>query len=122
MLVGAAVAVAATWVASAPKVANSTSSVEGAVAGKGVLVAAGVGALLLAPVGGCAQRGGLEVVGTVVDDTVTVAVPALAANTQQSKMTQCQAEAGKKKLEGKERQAFVNECLKAKPAKADPSK
>ena len=48
-----------------------------------------------------------------------VAAPALAANTQQSKMTQCQAEAGKKKLEGKERQAFVNECLKAKPAKAE---
>jgi hypothetical protein len=53
-----------------------------------------------------------------------VAAPALAAdaqktNTQQNKMTQCQAQAGEKKLEGKERQAFVNECLKAKPAQAE---
>lgn len=53
-----------------------------------------------------------------------VAAPALAAetqktNTQQSKMTQCQAQAGEKKLEGKDRQAFVNECLKAKPAAAE---
>ncbi len=52
--------------------------------------------------------------------------PALAAdmatkapNAQQSKMKTCQAEAGQKKLEGKERQAFVNDCLKAKPAKAE---
>ena len=53
-----------------------------------------------------------------------VAAPAVAAetqktNTQQTKMTQCQAQAGEKKLEGKERQAFVNECLKAKPAQAE---
>jgi hypothetical protein len=53
-----------------------------------------------------------------------VAAPALATgsqktNTQQNKMTQCQAQAGEKKLEGKERQAFVNECLKAKPAPAE---
>ena len=40
-------------------------------------------------------------------------------NKQQSKMSQCQATAGEKKLEGKDRQAFVNECLKAKPAKPE---
>ncbi len=37
------------------------------------------------------------------------------ANTQQSKMTMCQKDAGDKKLEGKARQDYVNECLKAKP-------
>jgi hypothetical protein len=36
-------------------------------------------------------------------------------NTQQSKMTMCQKEAGDQKLEGKARQDYVNECLKAKP-------
>lgn len=49
-----------------------------------------------------------------------LAVPALAADkaptAQQNKMTTCQKEAGDKKLEGKERQAFVTDCLKAKPA------
>ncbi|MES2888192.1 MAG: PsiF family protein [Pseudomonadota bacterium] len=34
---------------------------------------------------------------------------------QQSKMTTCQRDAGEKKLEGKDRQAFVTDCLKAKP-------
>jgi hypothetical protein len=38
------------------------------------------------------------------------------ANSQQNKMKDCQAQAGEKKLEGKDRQAFVNTCLKAKPA------
>jgi hypothetical protein len=33
-------------------------------------------------------------------------------------MSDCQAQAGEKKLEGKDRQNFVNQCLKAKPAKA----
>ena len=41
-----------------------------------------------------------------------------AANTQQTKMATCQKEAGDKKLEGKARQDYVNDCLKAKPAKA----
>jgi pentapeptide MXKDX repeat protein len=41
-----------------------------------------------------------------------------AMNTQQSKMKTCQAEAGDKKLEGKARQDYVNNCLKAKPVKA----
>ena len=41
-----------------------------------------------------------------------------AMNPQQSKMKTCQAEAGDKKLEGKARQDYVNNCLKAKPAKA----
>ena len=38
-----------------------------------------------------------------------------APTAQQNKMTTCQHEAGEKKLEGKDRQAFVTECLKAKP-------
>jgi hypothetical protein len=50
-----------------------------------------------------------------------VAMPAAAANKQNSKMTECQTQAGEKKLEGKDRQSFVNECLKAKPAKASTS-
>ncbi|MBS0327210.1 MAG: phosphate starvation-inducible protein PsiF [Proteobacteria bacterium] len=48
-----------------------------------------------------------------------VASPAFAANSQSNKMKECQAQAGEKKLEGKDRQNFVNECLKAKPAKAE---
>jgi hypothetical protein len=44
-----------------------------------------------------------------------------AENKQNSKMTECQAQATEKKLESKDRQAFVNTCLKAKPVKA-PSK
>lgn len=51
-----------------------------------------------------------------------IAMPATAAgNKQNTKMSDCQAQAGDKKLEGKDRQNFVNECLKAKPVKA-PSK
>jgi len=47
------------------------------------------------------------------------AMPASAAdNKQNTKMTECQKQAGDKKLEGKDRQNFVNECLKAKPAKS----
>ena len=45
-----------------------------------------------------------------------------AANTQQTKMKTCQAEAGDKKLEGKARQDYVNNCLKAKPAVAEKPK
>ncbi len=41
------------------------------------------------------------------------------ANPQQNKMKTCQTEAGDKKLEGKDRQAYVNTCLKAKPAKKE---
>jgi len=44
------------------------------------------------------------------------------ANTQQTKMATCQKEAGDKKLEGKARQDFVNNCLKAKPAVAEKPK
>jgi psiF repeat-containing protein len=40
-----------------------------------------------------------------------------AMNPQQNKMKTCQAEAGDKKLEGKARQDYVNNCLKAKPVK-----
>jgi hypothetical protein len=51
-----------------------------------------------------------------------VAMPAAAAaNKQNTKMSDCQAQAGEKKLEGKDRQNFVNQCLKAKPAKATTS-
>ncbi|HTS20265.1 MAG TPA: PsiF family protein [Casimicrobiaceae bacterium] len=41
-----------------------------------------------------------------------------AENSQQNKMKTCQAEAGDKKLEGQARQDYVNNCLKAKPAKS----
>lgn len=52
-----------------------------------------------------------------------VATSAMAAeNKQNTKMSECQAQAGEKKLEGKDRQKFVNECLKAKPATATKSK
>ena len=37
-------------------------------------------------------------------------------NSQQNKMSMCQSQAGDKKLEGKARQDYVNNCLKAKPA------
>ena len=40
-----------------------------------------------------------------------------AENSQQNKMKQCQTQAGDKKLEGQARQDYVNNCLKAKPAK-----
>ena len=51
-----------------------------------------------------------------------VARPAAAAeNKQNTKMSDCQAQAGEKKLEGKDRQNFVNQCLKAKPTKASSS-
>lgn len=42
-----------------------------------------------------------------------------AMNSQQNKMKECQTQAGEKKLEGKDRQAFVNDCLKAKPEKKE---
>jgi hypothetical protein len=45
-----------------------------------------------------------------------------AMNSQQNKMKTCQAQAGEKKLEGKARQDYVNNCLKAKPSKAADSK
>ena len=46
----------------------------------------------------------------------TLSVPALAANSQQEKMTQCSADAKAKGLKGEEYTKFKNECLKAKPA------
>jgi hypothetical protein len=59
----------------------------------------------------------------VLSFAAIVAMPATAAdkaapNKQNTKMTECQAQAGEKKLEGKDRQNFVNQCLKAKPAKS----
>jgi Skp family chaperone for outer membrane proteins len=44
---------------------------------------------------------------------------AAAENPQQNKMKMCQTQAGEKKLEGKDRQAYVNDCLKAKPEKKE---
>ena len=55
----------------------------------------------------------------VLSLAAAVAMPAAAAeNKQNTKMADCQKQAGDKKLEGKDRQSFVNECLKAKPASA----
>ena len=56
--------------------------------------------------------------------TACATAPAWAADdktptAQQNKMTTCQKDAGEKKLQGKERQASVTECLKAKPAAAE---
>ena len=51
-------------------------------------------------------------------DTKTDMKKTDAMNPQQNKMKACQTEAGDKKLEGKARQDYVNDCLKAKPAKA----
>ena len=47
--------------------------------------------------------------------------PDAKTNSQQNKMTTCQAQATEKKLESKARQDYVNNCLKAKPA-AEPPK
>jgi len=47
---------------------------------------------------------------------------AKATNSQQNKMKTCQTQAGEKKLEGQARQDYVNNCLKAKPAKTTDSK
>jgi hypothetical protein len=51
--------------------------------------------------------------------TKTDSMKADATNSQQAKMKTCQAEATDKKLEGKARQDYVNNCLKAKPAKSN---
>jgi hypothetical protein len=48
-------------------------------------------------------------------DTKTSAADTPKTNPQQEKMKACQAQAGDKKLEGKARQDYVNNCLKAKP-------
>jgi len=56
-------------------------------------------------------------------DTKTAAADTAKTNPQQEKMKACQSQAGEKKLEGKARQDFVNNCLKAKPeATADKPK
>lgn len=56
----------------------------------------------------------------VLSLAAAVAMPAAAAeNKQNTKMADCQKQAGDKKLEGKDRQNFVNTCLKAKPAKSE---
>jgi hypothetical protein len=55
--------------------------------------------------------------GAYAADTKTDAKKTDAMNPQQNKMKTCQTEAGDKKLEGKARQDYVNNCLKAKPVK-----
>jgi hypothetical protein len=39
------------------------------------------------------------------------------SNAQSNRMVACQKEAGEKQLSGAERQAYVNECLRNKPAR-----
>jgi len=46
----------------------------------------------------------------------TLSVPAIAATTQQDKMTSCNAGAKARNLGGEERKKFMSECLAAKPA------
>ena len=48
--------------------------------------------------------------------------PALAGNSQQERMTQCNAQASDKKLAGDERKAFMKGCLSASGAPADSAK
>lgn len=49
---------------------------------------------------------------------VLVCSHGFAATAQQNKMTACNAEASAKTLKGDARKAFMNSCLKAKPAGA----
>jgi hypothetical protein len=51
---------------------------------------------------------------TVVFGTAMVALPAAAGNSQQDKMTACNAEAKTKGLAGDDRKAFMKTCLSAK--------
>jgi hypothetical protein len=72
-------------------------------------------ALVLA---GVFASGGAYAADTKTTDTMkTDDKKTAATNAQQTKMKTCQAEAGDKKLEGKARQDYVNNCLKAKPEK-----
>jgi hypothetical protein len=60
-----------------------------------------------------------KILALLVLSTFALSASAIAAeNKQNTKMSECQAQAGEKKLEGKDRQNFVNTCLKAKPEKA----
>ena len=52
-----------------------------------------------------------------------LAMPALAATVQQSKMKTCNADAAKQSLKGDARKSFMKECLSAsKEAAAEPKK
>lgn len=62
---------------------------------------------------------GLFASGAYAADDKTTASTTTTKNSQQTKMTTCQAEATEKKLESKARQDYVNNCLKAKPAVAE---
>jgi hypothetical protein len=59
-----------------------------------------------------------QLLALMVASTLVAAVPAFAAdNPQQEKMKACNAQAADKK--GDERKAFMSNCLKAEPAKAE---
>jgi len=49
---------------------------------------------------------------------LVVALPSPAANSQQSKMTSCNADATAKNLKGDDRKAFMKTCLSNAPASA----
>ncbi len=51
---------------------------------------------------------------------VTMVYPAAAANSQQTKMTTCNAEAKSKGLTGDDRKAFMKTCLSADPGASKP--
>jgi psiF repeat len=52
---------------------------------------------------------------TVVFSTALIARPAVAENSQQARMTACNADAKTKGLAGDDRKAFMKTCLSAKP-------
>jgi psiF repeat len=60
----------------------------------------------------------LAVLGAVLA-TAALTQPALADNTQQQKMTTCNADAKSKGLTGDDRKAFMKSCLSASSASAD---
>ena len=61
----------------------------------------------------------LIALGAALAITVTQAPPAQADNSQQSKMTTCNADASSKNLSGDDRKAYMKTCLSAKPAKTN---
>ena len=61
----------------------------------------------------------LIALGAALAITVTQAPLAQADNSQQSKMTTCNADASSKNLSGDDRKAYMKTCLSAKPAKTN---
>jgi hypothetical protein len=60
----------------------------------------------------------LACAGAYAADTTTSATPPAAKNSQQDKMTACNAKAGD--MKGDERKTFMKTCLSATPAPAKP--